>query len=171
MKLNQKIQSFVSSEAKAALIAGKGKRVVGLSNGAKVGDEYEITGIDFNTRYIRPDAIERDSWNAMSDEEKQSKGRKIEFFVFETNTGELSVSALLTPHDDVQTWDNVLDGEDVANGYKPKTRKIEAFLNSAEMELLLDGKHKLVCIATAETQSENQTFATRHKLFKLVEKA
>lgn len=172
MKLNNKIQSFVSAEAKAALAAGKGKRVVGISNGAKVGDEFEITGIDFNTRYIRPDAIERDAWNAMSDTEKQEKGRKIEFFVFETNTGELSVSALLTPHDDVTTWDSVLEGADVlADAYRPKTRKIEAFLNSAEMEVLLDGKHKLVCIATAETQSENQTFATRHKLFKLVEKA
>ena len=171
MQLKQTISAKASAEAKAALAAGKGKRVIGIQNGAKVGDEYEVTGIDFNTRYLRPDAIDRDSWNAMSDEEKQTKGRKIEFFVFETNTGELSVSALLTPHDKVLEWENVLEGHDVKNAYVPKTRKIEAFLNSAEMERLLDGKHKLLCIATSETQGENQTFATRHKLFELVEKA
>ena len=171
MKLNNKIASKVSAEAKAALEAGKGKRTIGAQSGAKVGEEFILNSIEFNSRFVRPDAISRDDWNAMSDAERAEKGRKIEFFSFDTNQGDLSVSALLQPHDDVTTWEETLNDHDVngANVFKPSTRKVETFINSDECANLLDGHHKLLCIATAETQNANQTFATRHKLFEVVQ--
>lgn len=168
MEINNSLAKVLTPAAAAALEGGKGNRFVGGSSTFVVGTQGTIEGIDYITSWVKPEDMADDVWNNMTADERQSEGRKIEYFAVITSVGNVSVSSLLADHSKVTEWKssdepNATKVEAPTNSYIPKSRNIEMWVGKEFMQT--KGK-TLKCVGIATVQpTGRQRFAQTHKLF------
>ncbi len=154
------LDKVVSEAAVNALAEGKGTRAIGSPLGISVGDKYTIMGIDYRENWFAPEDrdLTTSEINEMTDKEKEEAGcRKQGWFVFITNNGDLSFSAVLgdSQMTKAEFWDDKAqkaEGFDVATIFVPSARTPAAWIKQGCDGLV--GK-ELVCVATKDFKRGN----------------
>lgn len=165
------LDKVVSEAAVNALAAGKGTRAIGSPLGISIGDKYTILGIDYRENWFAPEDSDLTTAeiNEMSDQEKEDAGcRKQGWFVFVTNNGDLSFSAVLGDSQMIKAefWDDKsqkVDDFNVSKIFVPSARTPAAWIKQGCDNLV--GK-EIKCVATKDFKRGN--FDAKARAFVLV---
>lgn len=147
---NQKILSLVSEAAYIALDSGKGNNAIGMTDGITLDTEYTLLGADYVEGYFAPKDMSDEDFRELSEEQRQEQGVKRGWFVFNTNNGNLSFSAVIgdTNMYKPEFWDdtaNKADDFDVTKIIKVSCRTPSAWIKQGCDDLI--GK-TIKCVAT-----------------------
>lgn len=149
---HQKIQANVSESAYLALDSGKGNNAIGMSDGIVLDAEYTIMGVDYTESYFAPKGMTYEDFQELTEEQRQEKGVKRGWFVFTTNNGALSFSAVMGDINMYNSgfWDDTaqtVDDFDVTKIIKVSCRTPAAWIKQGCDDLI--GK-TIKCVATKE---------------------
>lgn len=165
------LDKVITENAVNALVDGKGTRAVGAPLGVSVGNTYTILGIDYREGWFAPTGsnLTNDEIAEMSDDEKVEAGCRFNgWFLFTTNNGDLSFSAVLGDSEMTKPefWDGVetkAQDFDAAKIFVPSARTPAAWIKSGCDNLI--GK-TLMCVATKDFKRGN--FDAKARAFVLV---
>lgn len=165
------LDKVISEVAVDALASGKGTRAIGSPLGISKGDKYTLLGIDYRENWFAPEDsdLTANDLNEMTDDEKTEAGcRKQGWFVFTTNNGDLSFSAVLgdSQMTKAEFWvegADTVEGFDVSQIFVPTARTPAAWIKMGCDNLI--GK-TLKCVATKDFRRGN--FAAKARAFVLV---
>lgn len=154
------LDKVISEVAVNALASGKGTRAIGSPLGISIGDKYTILGIDYRENWFAPEDSDLtvNDLNEMTDEEKTEAGcRKQGWFVFTTNNGDLSFSAVLgdSQMTKAEFWDDKsqkAEGFDVTKIFVPSARTPAAWIKTGCDNLI---GRTLECVATKDFKRGN----------------
>lgn len=158
MEITTKMEGYLSTDAKEAVENNRGNAAVGGSFDVSVNDKVTFGKIDFRSAFMAPRGMKASDWDKLTDEERESQGRKSEWYVIETDKGDMPLSMLLRGHQGVNPKTGKSEG-----AFLPRTRKPLTFISEEYGDLF--GK-TFVCVASADETNERFASTVKHRWFK-----
>lgn len=162
MEITTKMEGYLSDDAKVAVENNQGNNAIGGSFDVVVGDKLTLGKIDFRSAFMAPRGMKASDWDKLSDDERESQGRKSEWYIIETDKGDMPLSMLLRTHQGVKPKDGKVE-----SAFCPKTRKPLQFIADEYGDLF--GK-VIDCIASADETNERFASTVKHRWFKVESK-
>ena len=159
MEITTKMEAFLSTDARDAVENNRGNAAVGGSFDVAQNDKVTLGKIDFRSAYMAPRGMKSSDWDKLTDQEREDQGRKSEWYVIETDKGDMPLSMLLRTHQGVKPKEGKVEGT-----FCPKTRKPLTFISEEYGDLY--GK-TLTCIASADETNERFASTVKHRWFKV----
>lgn len=162
MEVTNSMKSYLSEEAQKAVSEDLGNNSNGGSFDIAVGETITLGKLDYREMWARPRTIKESEWDLMSDEERKEKGRHTDWYVIQTDSGDMPMMMLLRSHSGVK-W---TAGKAEEKAFRPMTRKSLAFIPEYGKYFGLKAK----CVASADVVNETYGNTVKHRLFVIEEK-
>ena len=162
MEITNAMKGYLSEEAQRAVAADLGNNSNGGSFDVAVGETVTLGKLDYREMWAQPRDIPNAEWEKLSDDERKERGRHTDWYVIQTDAGDMPIMMLLRSHSGVK-W---TAGKAEEKAFKPMTRKALAFIPDY-------GKYfgcKAKCVASADVVNEIYGNTVKHRLFVIEQK-
>ena len=162
MEVTNVMKGYLSEEAQRAVASDLGNNSNGGSFDVAVGETVVLGKLDYREMWAKPRNVTDAEWEAMTDEDRKEKGRHTDWYVIQTDSGDMPLMMLLRSHSGVK-W---TAGRQEEKAFKPMTRKQLSFIPEYGKYFGLKAK----CVASADVVNEIYGNTVKHRLFVIEEK-